>query len=214
MTKKNRVEIVYKTLRQEILSRKLYPNTKLVETVIAQRMGISRTPVRDAIKQLAYEGLVDIIPGRGAYIVCPTKDEFYQLFSCRLLLETKAMELAAEKITDEELNALEELLAVERECLQRKSVEEYLTINKKIHRLMVKASRNAFFIKYIEELISKTDIYLIFYDNFLFKKENEVHSVQEHKNLLDALKDRDPQKSYKAMESHIRSIFENLDRVF
>lgn len=212
--KKNREEDVYKALRQDILSKKLYPNTQLVETAIAQKMGISRTPVRDAIKRLAYEGLVNIIPRKGAYIVCPTKEEFLQLFTCRLHLETKAVELAASQITDEEIQELEQLMHVEQDCFRRKSVEEYITINKQIHMTMVRACRNDYFIKYIEELISKSDIYLIFYDNFLFKREEDVNSFKEHKKLLDALKNRDPKKSYSAMEAHVKSIFENLDQVF
>lgn len=208
---KNMDDMVYKALRHEILTKKLYPNTQLVETAIAEKLGTSRTPVRDAIKKLSYEGLVKIIPRRGAFIVCPTKEEFSQLFFCRLLLETKATELAAANITDGEIKLLEEHIKEEMICLRNKDIESYMVNNKNLHMVIVRASRNEYIIKYTEELISKSDIYLIFYDNFLLKKEEDINSFQEHRNLVESLKNRDPQKSAQAMEVHIKSIFENLD---
>jgi len=204
---------VYKELKHAILTRQLYPNSQLVEATIAEKLGVSRTPIRSALKQLAYEGLVNIIPRKGAFIVQPTKEEFMQLFSCRLLLEKEAIRLATKQIISTDIDSLELLMKEEKESYLNKDFEKFLSANKKMHMTIVKATGNKYYIKFIEELLTKSDIYLIFYDKFYTKPIEESNSVKEHKQLFEALKARDPDESAKAMEYHIKSIFENLNLI-
>lgn len=203
-------EKVYKEIKQAILTRQYYPKSQLIENEIAQKLGISRTPVRAALKKLAYEGLVDIVPNKGAFIVEPTFEEFKQIASSRIILEKEAARLAALQIKAAEIHQLNKLLDEEMNYSQKRDLENYINTNMKIHMSIAKASKNKYFIKYIEELITKTTIYLIFFDRFYSTSLEELNSIKEHKNLITAITGKDPQLSMELMEMHIGRFMENI----
>ncbi|WP_168198372.1 GntR family transcriptional regulator [Crassaminicella thermophila] len=202
---------VYKELKHAILTKQFYPNYKLVEATIAEKLGVSRTPVRSAFKKLAYEGLVNIIPRKGAFIAQPTIEEFMQIYSSRLILEKEAAILAAKQMTAVDLDFFKQLLEEEKESYQKRDFEKFIATNNKIHMLIAEASKNRYFIKFINELLTKSNIYLVFYDQFYTKPLEELNSVKEHGQLFKAIKAGDSYKSGQAMEQHIKSIFENLE---
>lgn len=211
MVNENTEGIVYKKLKNAILTRQIYPNSQLVEEAIAKKLGVSRTPIRSALKQLAFEGLVEIIPRKGAFIVQPTKEEFIQLFSMRLFLEKEAARLAATNITDADIAAFKKLTCDEKESYLKRDFEAFLKTNYKMHMIIAEATKNKYYVKFIDELLGKSDIYLIFYDKFYSKSIEELNSVKEHKQILDAFRTKEPDKCAEVMGNHIQSIFENLD---
>lgn len=201
---------IYNELKHSIITRQYKPNSQLVETTIAKKMGVSRTPIRSALQKLSYEGLVNIIPRKGAFVAQTSIEEFVNLFSSRLLLEKEAARIAAEQISNSDLDYFNKLIIEERTTHEEKNLEKFLDINDKMHMLIANASKNVYYTKFIQELTMKSNIYLIFHDDFFTKPIKELHSLNEHMLIYEALKSRNPKKSAKAMEQHIKSIFNNL----
>jgi DNA-binding GntR family transcriptional regulator len=211
MEKINAEEMVYDELKDAIIQRRLYPNMQLTEASIAEKMGVSRTPIRGALKRLEYDGLVRIIPNKGAFVAQPSIDEYKDIFACRLLLEREAAGYAAEKITDEELHEYGEYQALEKIAYKNRDFAGFVSANNSMHMIIAKASGNAYYIKYIKEQLLKSTIYLVHYDTFYTKSYEELNSVGEHERLIKALLTRDKKLARFAMEEHIKSIFENLN---
>lgn len=207
---KDAEESVYKKIKQAIITKQYIANSQLVESILAEELRVSRTPIRSALKKLSYEGLVNIIPNKGAFVAQTTIEEYIELYSSRELLEKESARIAAKNISLNELVNLKQLLKEEIESYNERNLEKFIEVNNKIHMTIAKASKNKYFIKFIEELITKSTIYLIIYDEFYTKPLEKLNSVKEHKELYEALKSRNPEKSADAMGIHIKSVFENL----
>ena len=100
-------DVVFETLRDAIIKQVLKPGERLMEIQLADEMGVSRTPVREAIRKLELEGLVVMVPRKGAYVAGVSMKDIHEVYEVRAALEMLAVSLAAERITDEELDALE-----------------------------------------------------------------------------------------------------------
>ena len=116
-------EIVFETLRDAIINQVLRPGERLMEIQLAEEMGVSRTPVREAIRKLELEGFVVMVPRRGVYVAGISMKDIHEVFEVRSALEALAASLAAERITEEELEEMERRLVEEaKETEDRKSV--------------------------------------------------------------------------------------------
>jgi DNA-binding GntR family transcriptional regulator len=133
---------VYAELRSAIAVGALTPQTPVVESAVAGMLNVSRTPVREALRRCELEGYVRREPGGRLVVQRPTVDQMRHVFLCRELLETYAVRLAAERISDEELDALDELIAADRRALAANAMEDLASLNEEIHGLIVRASRN------------------------------------------------------------------------
>ena len=108
-------DVVFENLRDAIITQVLKPGERLMEIQLADEMGVSRTPVREAIRKLELEGLVVMVPRKGAYVAGVSMKDIHEVYEVRSALEMLAVTLAAERITDEELNALEQQVLRESE---------------------------------------------------------------------------------------------------
>jgi DNA-binding GntR family transcriptional regulator len=132
----------YAELRSAIAGGVLAPDTQVVESSLAGMLNISRTPVREALRRCELEGYLRR-DGTGKLVVHrPTAAEMRDLFFVRELLESYAVRMAAERISDEELERLDELVAADRRALKAQDVGELASLNERIHGLIVRASRN------------------------------------------------------------------------
>lgn len=136
-------EGVYEALLELITNRDLPPGQHLVESELAEQLGVSRQPVREALQRLSMEGWVDLRPGYGAFVHQPTASEADQLFAVRGLLETESARLAARNATEEGLAALRELLEVGVAALDRGDTEGAVEANAELHRRITELSGNA-----------------------------------------------------------------------
>jgi DNA-binding GntR family transcriptional regulator len=132
----------YDELRSAIAGGALAPDAPVVESALAGMLNISRTPVREALRRCELEGYLKRDPGGRLVVHRPTAAEMRNLFFARELLETYAVRLAAERISDEELDRLDELVAADRRALKAQDVDELASLNEQIHGLIVRASRN------------------------------------------------------------------------
>ncbi|KAJ51872.1 GntR family transcriptional regulator [Clostridium tetanomorphum DSM 665] len=150
--KRSMEEVVYETLKNAILNRSLAPGTQLIESTIADRMEVSRTPIRNAIKRLALEGFVTIIPNRGAFIIQPSLEEIIQAYKMREELECIAIKFGIDKIVEDDINILENLVKKELEALTKKDIIEYFSVNKKFHTMLALKSGNKYLIKFVNSI--------------------------------------------------------------
>ena len=213
-------EQVFDHLREEILSSRLEPGTELSEVALARSLGISRGPLREALGQLTAEGLVTIVPRRGAVVTRLTRQEFIDAYQVREALESLALRLAVPRLDAAEKAELHAMCeAMEREAAAGNTTR-FFEINRDFHSLFVHASGN----RKLEAVHSQ----LIAQMGRLMTKSAELRggleqSAAEHRAILAAIDDGDAELAARLLEEHIevpqrvlhlpsaRSIFEDQD---
>jgi DNA-binding GntR family transcriptional regulator len=183
---------VYQTLRREILTLQLSPRALLVETALARRFGVSKTPIREALAVLQRDGLVEALPRKG-YLVTPiTVNDVDDLFELRVALEGTAAELAAMRMTPEELAHLESLQPPRALDPTVGDMRKFLVYNGEFHSAVARGSRNARLVKLIEQVNEE-----------LSRMIAASYEIGEHKNVLAALRSGNPAAARAAMIEHI-----------
>lgn len=195
---------VYQHIKEAIFQRKMAPGFQLIETDISKQLQVSRTPIRDAFQQLSKEGLIDMIPYRGAFIANPSHEEIKDICHARAVIESAAAESALDHLTTEDVILLEELVKKEELASFQKDIEQYLSINKQFHLTIVQKANNQYFSEFAEILLDKTNIYLIFYDQF-FDHNNHLRIAQspnEHRRIIELLKNGQRQELKAELVKH------------
>lgn len=208
-TKKNSDESVYQKLKNAIRKRYIKQGSQLVEVTLAEQLGVSRTPVRSAIKRLETEGLVNSVPNRGAFVITPTFREIEETFLVRSELEQMATGLTAEKISDKQIKELNKIIQKEVTVFDKTDLEDYYRANDNLHLNIAKYSNNKVLYSHIKMLLDRTRIFLVLFDPF-FKLEFSP-SLVAHQEIVDALENHDPVKARLAMKTHIQSSVDGLE---
>jgi DNA-binding GntR family transcriptional regulator len=209
--RRNSEEEVYLKLKNAIRKRYIKQGSQLVEVALAQQLGVSRTPVRSAIKRLEAEGLVYSIPNRGAFVITPTTREIEETYTVRTELECMAARLTATIITDEQVAELNQLVINESKVFDRTNLENYDVANASLHLKIAEFSGNTVLFHYVKELLDRTRIYLILFDPF-FKLEYSP-SIKAHQKIVDALAEHSGAKAEAAIREHLRSSVDGLEKV-
>jgi DNA-binding GntR family transcriptional regulator len=208
-TKKiNSEDSVYQKLKTAIRKRYIRQGSQLVEVALAQQLGVSRTPVRSAIKRLEAEGLVNSIPNRGAFVITPTHREIKETFLVRAQLEIMATRLTATNNTPEQVQELRQLIEAETSIFDKNNLDEYYAINDSLHLKIAEFSGNRVLFSYINELLDRTRIFLILYDPFY---KIEYCPTKEHETIVDAIANHDPDRACAALKDHINSSINGLE---
>lgn len=205
----NMEETVYRRIRNAIYKRYIRPSSQLVETTIAEQLGVSRTPVRAALKRLVYDGFAQIIPNKGVFVIKPTIKEIKDAFAVRMFLETKAAGLAADNINNDDINYLCQLQNEEKLIFESRDIDNYYHFNDSFHFTIAELSGNPILSEYIHNIVGRTTIYLILFDPFYQMEINP--SIDEHLHIIEALKRKDSADSSKAMEIHLASAMEGMN---
>lgn len=199
-------ELVFETLREAIISGKLKPGQRLMEVQVAEALGVSRTPVREAIRMLELEGFVVMMPRKGAYVADISIKDITSVFEIRRALEGLAAELAAERASPEHLEKLERLLVELADCVEREDVARFVELDTKFHETVYEASRNerlAPILSLLREQIQR------FRTRTLSNPGRMRVAHDEHRALVEALADRDAERARQLASEHIESA-ENL----
>jgi len=208
-TKKiNSEDSVYQRLKTAIRKRYIRQGSQLVEVALAQQLGVSRTPVRSAIKRLEAEGLVNSIPNRGAFVITPTQREIEETFLVRAQLETMATRLTTNNISPGQLQELRDLIDMETDIFDENSLDEYYAINDALHLKIAEFSGNKVLSSYISELLDRTRIFLILFDPFY---KLEYSPTTEHRTIIDAIASQDADMACTAVKEHINSSINGLE---
>ena len=191
---------VFENLKQAIVRGDFSPGNRLVESRIAEALGISRTPVREAIHKLEREGLIQKLPRGGFSVSNLTHEEIEETFGIRSVLESYAARLAAIKHQRQELEPLEEKIEEFQYHLNRGEMEALLQINTQFHALLYAMSRSPRLIKMINDL--KDQIYR--FRRIILKIETMAKtSNDDHRQMLRAMETRDADRVETLMRQHI-----------
>ena len=202
-------DVVFNTLRQAILRGELKPGERLMEIALANRLGVSMTPVREAIRMLELEGLVNMIPRKGAQVAQITEQDLNDVLEVRLGLEELAVRFACERITDEEIKELG--LAVKE--FEKKMKEDDLSAQAeadvKFHEIIYGATHNRRLVQIINNIREQMYRYRI---EYLKDVESRKTLVKEHYEICDALNHRDAESAVEKMCIHIKNQQEAIRR--
>ena len=187
-------------LEEDILSGKFRKGEKLVEQALCEEYEVSRTPVREALSQLGAEGLVESIPNRGCFVVGITNEEMEDIFVLRKIYEVQATRWAIERITDEEMEELEENFEFMEFYTMKKDVNKMLNINASFHQMIYKASHN----RMLEQMLSSYQLYARYAPKYIDDDTDYLDELlDEHRAIFRAFVDKDPDAGEKAMAVHM-----------
>jgi DNA-binding GntR family transcriptional regulator len=192
---------VYHHLRTEILDGRLEPGAELIEVALAEQLGVSRGPLREAIGRLAAEGLVTVSPRRGAVVRSLSKEEFLELYQVREALERMAVQLAVPRLTDEQFEELASLNAEMEAHAAGNEVESFFEANLAFHARLLEASGNRKLEELYRQLLDQLGRYRL---RSLTLRGNLKRSVSEHKAILRAARRGDAERTAQLMAEHIR----------
>lgn len=203
-------DYVYQELRHSIITKQLKPGQRLPEVNIAVQMGVSRTPVREALRRLASEGLVLIIPNSGARLASPTRREMEDTYAVREQLECISVSIAATRISERNLRRLDDAILEEEKAFEEKNLELYLEVNENFHRIIAESSGNRVLAEYVENILARTNAYVVFYDPFYDIDYNP--SIMQHKAIAQALKEKEKDKAVELMREHLKLSLYDLNK--
>lgn len=197
-------EIARRSIENDILSGVLYPNQRLIEQEIAARLGLSRAPVREALKELEVKGLVTRLPTRGLVVTAISENDIRQTFEVREALETKAIRLVCENITPRALRNLNRYVDNHQKEVRRYLRGEQPEIDPRwsvlFHLEQYQACNNSKLIRCIEEL---RDVEQLVYVAQYFREPEYELFYEEHKALLKGLGRHDPEEAVAAVRAHL-----------
>ena len=187
-------------LQRDILTGKYRPGQKLTEQNLCKEYGVSRTPIREALRQLETDGLVENILNRGSFVIGLSRQDFEDMFELRKAYEIQAVRWAIERITEEEMDRLGETFEFMEFYTMRGDLDKMLVINAGFHQVIYEASHN--------RMLQKT---LTQYQTFLkYRSMDEEYGanylttvLEEHRAIFKAFIDKDVKAGAEAMERHI-----------
>ncbi|HZW82559.1 MAG TPA: GntR family transcriptional regulator [Candidatus Deferrimicrobium sp.] len=180
-------EIVFESLREAIIGGVLKPGERLMEIQLAEEMGVSRTPVREAIRKLELEGFVVMIPRKGAYVAGISLKDIADVFEIRAALEALAASLAAERITEEELEQMERLLVRKAELTEANDLDSIVEVDTDFHAILFKASRNEKLGQILNNLREQIQRFRAV---SLAMPGRMKEALEEHRKIVEALSER------------------------
>ena len=191
---------LYAELQKDILSGAIPDGSKLTEQAVCKRYGVSRTPVREAFRQLEADGLIENIPNRGAFVTGLTKRDISDLFDLRIRFEVQAVEWAIKRMSPEEIDALAESLEFMEFYTLKDDVDKVLAFNTQFHNVIYAGTKN----RMIQKTLSIYHTYLKYSAPHKTYTEESLRAIlEEHKAIYDAFEVRNAAAGRKAMEYHM-----------
>ncbi len=193
-------DAVFNTLRQAILTGELNPGERLMEIRLAEKLGVSRTPVREAIHKLALEGLVTMIPRRGAEVAQITEKSMNDVLEVRRALDALCAELACDRITEEELVRLKEACDDFEQCVSGGDILRIAQADVALHDIIVQATGNQRLIQLVNNLSEQMYRY-----RFEYIKDSSRHEtlIEEHRIIYRSIVCKDKDTAAAAAKTHI-----------
>ena len=193
-------DVVFNTLRQAILKGELEPGERLMEIQLADRLGVSRTPIREAIRKLELDGLVLMIPRKGAEVARISEKSLREVLEVRRSLEELATELACQRMSANALQELEEAQEAFRNAIQKGDLMMIAEADERYHDIIYRGTSNSRLVQILNNLQEQMYRYRLEYI-----KDTAKHQilVVEHDHILRALKDRRVTEAKAAIREHI-----------
>jgi len=205
-------KLVAEELRAAILDGRFKPGEWLRQEKLAQELGVSQMPVREALKELAAEGLIEHVPYRGVRVVALSTEDIEDLYEHRAFLEARAAQLAAEHITAGEIAEMKAMLA-EMESLPPEQIAQYRKVNRNFHEMIFHISRREYLIRTLTQMWEAFPTMLI--GNFAMTAQQPLpqrdpNDQTEHREIVAALEAHEGLRAGEAMKGHILSAANHL----
>jgi DNA-binding GntR family transcriptional regulator len=203
LVRKTAVELVVDELRARILSGELAPGSALRQEALADELGVSRIPLREAMRFLSSEGLVDHVPHKGSYVSMLSRDEVREFFDLRMRLEPWLFHEAAQRISMEELDRADRLV----DAMDHVAAEKWGLLNWELHELLYRAAERPAAMNIVRGLHEKSERY------FRFQVVNvDIRQLahDEHRELISLCRHRQADKAEKALAKHIADAAEQI----
>ena len=198
---------VFRKIREDILEGNYSEMEELREAAISKSLGVSRTPVREALRQLELEGLVTIVPNKGAYVTGITSKDIYDIYIIRSYLEGLCAKWACEHITEEQIDTLEEIFYLSEFHIQKEHWDQIFELDNRFHLTMYEACGS----KILEHILSDYHHYVErVRKNTLSSKERARKASEEHKAILQSVKDKDEARAERLANDHIFKSIANI----
>ncbi|MBQ6660401.1 MAG: GntR family transcriptional regulator [Lachnospiraceae bacterium] len=201
--------MVFTKIREDILSGKYAENEELKEISIGQELGVSRTPVREALRQLELEGLVKIIPNKGAYVAGISNKDVHDIYMIRSYLEGLCARWACENITQEQIDAIEEVIYLSEFHVKKQHFEQIVELDTKFHELLYASCGS----KILGHLLRDYHQYVHSIRKITLSDPSRAqNSNAEHSAILEAIRNRDAENAEKLAHEHIIQTIYNINK--
>ncbi|MCM1263779.1 MAG: GntR family transcriptional regulator [Butyrivibrio sp.] len=198
---------VFRKIREDILSGKYKEHEELKEVAIGEELGVSRTPVREAFRQLELEGLIQIIPNKGAYVTGITAKDVKDIYMIRSLLEGLCARLATEKITKEQMEEMEENIYLAEFHADKGHMDQMAELDNRFHDILYEACDS----KMLEQLLKDFHQYVLrVRQKTLSANIRGRESNNEHRHIMEAIKAKDAAKAEELANRHIINAYDNM----
>ena len=203
-------DVVFNTLRQAILRGEMEPGERLMEIQLAQKLGVSRTPIREAIRKLELEGLVIMIPRKGAEVAHITEKDMKDVLEVRSTLEELVVELAIKNVTDEKIEELKCANKVFESAIESKDAVNIVEADVKFHDILYSMTNNARLIQIINNLREQMYRYRLEY-----VKDARTHSIiiSEHNDIIKQIRDKNVPVAKTVIHQHISNQEKGISRL-
>jgi DNA-binding GntR family transcriptional regulator len=192
---------VYRALKRAIIEQALTPGTKLPEDAIGERLGVSRTLVREALLRLDSEGLVELRPNRGACVAQPSLEDGQDIFAVRSALERLVVQTLAGRLTPEQHRRIEAHVAEEERASGREAATS-IRLAGEFHIMLAEMTGNTLLARYVNEVVSRCSLILALYG----RPHSSECGVSEHRQVLEALASGDAERASGLMAEHLKGI--------
>jgi len=200
---------VFNQIRNDILNGVYEPGESLIETKLSEELGVSRTPIREALRQLELEGLVQSVPNKGVTVKGVSSQDIQDIYTIRMLIEGLAARWAAEKITPEELEELQEAVDLEEFYTIKEDYKQLLKFDTRFHDIIYRASKSM----PLMHTLSTFHHYIQKARKLSMSSPRRAREVlEEHKAILQAIIDRDANRAEMLTTQHVRNASMNLLR--
>lgn len=195
-------EVIFDTLREAIIVGELKPGERLMEVQLAEKMGVSRTPVREAIRKLELEGLVTMIPRRGVQVADLSVKDIMDVLEVRASLDGLATALSAERITEDELKELKHVYNQFVNYVEKENLQGSIKKDVEFHEIIYRSSRNDKLIQIASNLREQVHRFRVIY-----LKDYRSHKdlVKEHAEILNAIEIKNPDLAQSLAKAHIKN---------
>ena len=195
-------DVVYNTLREAILKGELKPGERLMELQLASKLGVSRTPIREAIRMLELEGLAVTIPRKCAEVAKMTVKDMEDVLEVREALDELAAKIACNKITEEQLQTLSKVKDAFEESTKTTDIKQIAMYDEKFHDVIYESTGNVRLVNLLNNLREQIYRYRV---EYLKNVELYPRLIEEHETILKALQDRNQELVVEAMRDHVEN---------
>ena len=198
---KSLTTVIFERIRDDILYGKYEKGEKIVEAKLAEEFNVSRTPVREALKQLELDDLVENIPNRGVVVKGISKQDIVDIFTIRLAIEGIAVEWAIERMDQEDLQKIKEIYELMEFYTFKKDVKKFAELNTKFHEAIYKATKS----RYLENVLKNYQVFMKVVRYKSLEKPGRLEgALNEHKRIVDALMEKDVERAKDVVIEHVK----------